>query len=103
MRHVLVRYTVRKDQAEENARLIREVFAALKRTAPSLTYSAYLLEDGVTFVHIASMMDGADNPLQRLAEFKAFTAGVRERCDIPPATTVLREIGSYSSDEAWSR
>lgn len=103
-RQVMVRYTVRKDQADENARLIGDVFAALGRTAPSgLTYSAYMLEDGVTFVHVASMADGANNPLQQLPEFKAFTAGVKERCEIPPATTTLREIGSYSAEDAWSR
>ena len=106
MRHVMVRYTVRKDQAEENARLIGEVFSALRRAAPlGLTYSTYTLDDGVTFVHVASMIEGAppDNPLQRLAEFKAFTAGVKERCEVPPVTTTLREIGSYSAEGAWSR
>lgn len=101
MRHVMVRYTVRKDQAEENARLIGEVFAALRRAAPpGLTYSAYTFDDGVSFVHVASMVDGANNPLQQLAEFKAFTAGVKERCEVPPATTTLREIGSYSAEDA---
>ena len=104
MRQVMVRYTVRKDQVEENARLIREVFAALRRTAPpGLTYSTYTLEDGVTFVHVASMVDGANNPLQQLAEFKAFTAGVKERCEVLPVTTTLREVGSYSADAVWSR
>jgi hypothetical protein len=100
----MVRYTVRADQAQENARLIGEVFAALRRTTPpGLAYSAYTLEDGVSFVHVASMSDGANNPLQQLAEFKAFTAGVKERCEIPPVTTTLREVGSYSSEDAWSR
>ena len=104
MRHVMVRYTVREDQAEENARLIREVFAALQRATPSgLKYSAYTLEDGVSFVHVASMIDGANNPLQQLPEFKAFTAGVKERCVVPPVTTILREIGSYSAEDGWSR
>jgi hypothetical protein len=104
MRHVMVRYTVRKEQAAENARLVREVFAALKRTAPpGLTYSTYRLEDEVTFVHIASMIAGVDNPLQQLKEFKAFTAGVKERCEVLPVTTILHEIGSYSAEGAWSR
>ena len=104
MRHVMVRYTVRQDQAAENARLIGEVFAELRRTAPpGLAYSAYTLEDGVSFVHVASMLDGANNPLQQLAAFKAFTAGVKERCDVPPVTTTLRAIGGYSSEDVWPR
>jgi hypothetical protein len=96
MRQIMVQYTVRADQAEENARLIREVFASLARNAPAgLTYSSFRLDDGVSFVHIAAVADAASNPLQQLAEFKAFTARVKERCDIPPRTSVLQEIGSY--------
>lgn len=98
MRTLMVRYTTRPDQAEENARLIKEVFAALNRTAPpGLTYASYRLDDGVSFVHIATVADPANNPLQQLAEFKAFTAGVKERCEVPPVSSVLHEMGSYES------
>lgn len=98
MRTLMVRYTTRPDQAEENARLIKEVFAALNRTAPAgLTYAAYRLDDGVSFVHIATVADPANNPLQQLAEFKAFTAGVKGRCEVPPVSSVLQEMGSYES------
>ncbi len=93
----MVRYTTRADQAEENARLIREVFESLQKTAPGgITYAAYRLEDGVSFVHIASIDDPATNPLQSLAAFKAFTAGVKDRCDVAPVNAVLHEVGSYS-------
>lgn len=98
MRTLMVRYTTRPDQAEENARLIKEVFAALNRAAPpGLTYAAYRLDDGVSFVHVATVADPANNPLQQLAEFKAFTAGVKERCEVPPASSVLHEVGSYGA------
>jgi hypothetical protein len=98
MKHVMVKYTTRPDQAEENARLITEVFASLRRTAPAgLTYASYRLDDGVSFVHIASVDDPDNNPLPQLAEFKTFVAGVRGRCENPPATSALHEIGSYSA------
>jgi len=98
VRQVMVRYTTRADRAEENAALIRGVFEALRASATAgLTYSSYRLDDGVGFVHIASMNDAANNPLQALAEFKAFTAGIKDRCDVPPVTTVLHEVGSYSA------
>ena len=98
MRTLMVRYTTRPDQAEENARLITEVFAALNRAAPpGLTYASYRLDDGVSFVHIATVADPANNPLQQLAEFNAFTAGVKDRCDVPPVSTVLHEVGSYDT------
>jgi hypothetical protein len=94
----MVRYTTRADQAEENARLIREVFQSLRESEPSgITYAAYRLEDGVSFVHIASILDPANNPLQSLAAFKAFTSGVKDRCDVAPVTSVMNEVGSYSS------
>ena len=97
MRQVMVKYTTRADQAEENARLIREVFESLRMTAPAgITYAAYRLEDGVSFVHIATIEDPAANPLQSLAAFKAFTAGVRDRCDIAPVISVLQQVGSYA-------
>ncbi len=97
MRQVMVRYTTRADQAEENARLIRAVFERLRETAPAgITYASYRLDDGFSFVHIASIDDPANNPLQALAEFKAFTAGVKDRCDVAPVTSVLHEVGSYS-------
>ncbi len=98
MRQIMVRYTTRADRAAENARLIREVFESLRTTAPSgIAYAAYQLDDGVSFVHIASIDDPANNPLQNLAEFAAFTAGVKDRCEVAPVTSVLHEVGSYSA------
>lgn len=98
VRHLMVRYTVRADLADENARLITDVFESLRRTAPpGLRYASYRLEDGVSFVHIASVEDPDNNPLLQLAAFKAFTAGARDRCDVPPVTSVLHEVGSYSA------
>jgi hypothetical protein len=97
MKHVMVRYTTRADRADENARLIVDVFESLRRTAPpGLTYASYRLDDGVSFVHIASLENPDNNPLRQLAAFQAFTAGVRDRCEVPPVTSALQEVGRYS-------
>jgi hypothetical protein len=97
MRHVMVRYTTRPDRAEENARLIEAVFESLRRSAPpGLTYASYRFDDGASFVHVASIANPEQNPLRQLAEFNAFTAGIKERCDAPPVTTVLNQVGHYS-------
>lgn len=97
MKQIMVRYKTQADRAEENARLIREVFESLRESAPAgVSYASYRLEDGVSFVHIASIDDPANNPLQSLAAFKAFTAGVKDRCEVAPVTSVLQELGSYS-------
>jgi hypothetical protein len=97
MRRVMVRYTVKPDQAEENERRIRAVFAELQRDKPSaLRYATFKLADGVSFVHIASVetSDG-DNPLFALDAFKHFAETIKERCVEPPVTLELQEIGSY--------
>ena len=97
MRHIMVRYKLRAECVEENTRLVEAVFDALVRSAPpGLTYATYKLDDGVSFMHVATVANPESNPLQALNEFKAFTAGVKDRCEIPPATTVLTRIGSYS-------
>ena len=97
--HTLVRYRVRNGRAAENEAAIRAVFAALERDAPpGLSYGAFLHDDGVTFVHLVS----AETPehaeaLTSLPAFEAFTAGVRDRCDAPPAVQRLSRVGLYAS------
>ena len=96
MRHVMVRYTTRAERADENARLIEKVFDRLRTTAPpGLTYASYRLDDGVSFVHVASVDNEDENPLRQLEEFREFTSGVRDRCERPPVTSELREVGRY--------
>lgn len=95
MRRVIVRYRVKPGHAERNEELVREVYEELHEARPDgLRYATFRLEDGLTFVHIAEVA-GADNPLTALGAFKAFTAGIAERCDEPPHTSALTEIGSY--------
>jgi hypothetical protein len=95
MRRVMVRYRVKSGQAEQNAALVRDVYAELAQTRPEgLRYVTYKLEDGVSFVHIASV-DGP-NPLPGLAAFQRFLEGIAERCEEPPVTVEIEEVGSFS-------
>ncbi len=53
---LVVRYRTRLECAEENARLIRDVFAEFAQTKPAgLNYRAYRLNDGVSFIHAATL------------------------------------------------
>jgi hypothetical protein len=65
MRQVMVRYKVKPDRAAENKELVRAVYAELARRRPAgLRYATFGLEDGVSFVHLASLdTDEAGNPL----------------------------------------
>src|SRR4051794_28747058 len=97
MKRLMVRYKVKADRAAENERYITAVYEQLARERPSgLRYATFKLDDGVSFVHIASH-EGTDgtNPLAELSAFKAFTDQIRDRCDEPPVAVELHDVGSY--------
>jgi hypothetical protein len=95
MRRVLVRYKVKSDRVAENEELVRAVYDELRRTEPEgLRYATFRLEDGVSFVHLASTEDGP-NPLADVPAFRRFQENIRERCDEAPVATELHEIGSF--------
>ena len=97
MKRVMVRYKLKPDQVEANEGFVRGVFEELHQTEPDgFGYATFKLDDGVSFVHIASYEDGgAGSPLLALSAFKAFTAAIRERCEEPPVTATLTEVGSF--------
>ena len=97
MNPVMVRYKVKAGKGEENEQYIRKVFEELSETRPEgLRYASFKMEDGVSFVHIASIeTDGATNPLSETAAFRAFQEKIRDRCEEPPVAVALHEIGSY--------
>ena len=97
MQSVIVQYRVRPERAEENRRLVGAVFAELAEQAPAgIRYASFQLEDGVSFVHVASIetADGS-NPLATIAAFAEFTREIGERCDEPPAAQGAEIVGSY--------
>ena len=101
MKRTMVRYTVKPEQAARNEELVRGVYDELHRTAPSdLHYATFVQEDGVSFVHIASIeTEDGRNPLTETSAFQAFVQDIGDRCDLPPVSVGLREIGSY---EFWA-
>ena len=95
MRQVMVRYKVKPDRAAENEALVRAVYEELAETEPDgLRYATFRLDDGVSFVHLATV-EGDHNPLAETAAFARFQADVRDRCEEPPVVTELHEVGSY--------
>jgi L-rhamnose mutarotase len=97
MKRVVVRYKVKPGRADENAELIKAVFADLAETSPAgLRYASFVADDGLTFVHVASIeTDDDSNPLAASAAFKAFQAEIKDRCEEPPQATWMTEVGSY--------
>ncbi len=70
----VVRYTTRPERADENQALVEKVFGELAERRPDgLRYATFRLEDGVTFVHVASVdTEDGSNPLAATAAFGAF-------------------------------
>ncbi len=96
---VMVRYTTHPEQADENERLIRAVFADLAEHRPDgLHYAVTRLEDGVTFVHLATF-EGEVNPLTVSSAFGEFVSGIADRCVEPPESTAGTPIGRYPGPE----
>ena len=94
-RTLVVRYETHPGTADENERLVKQVFAELAADDPGgLRYLTLRLADGVTFLHIATL-EGEDNPLGRSAAFAAFQEGIGERCSVPPAPSQATIVGSY--------
>ena len=92
---VMVRYKVKPDQAAENERLIKAVFAELaEKKTPGIRYNTYKLPDGVSFVHLATV-EVEPNPLFALETFKRFSGTIQERCEEPPVTLQLTEVGAH--------
>ena len=97
MKQVMVRYKVKPEHAARNEELVRRVYEELEQTAPDgIRYATFALEDGVSFVHVASFEhDNGQNPLMEVAAFRAFQENIADRCDEPPHVTNMREVGSY--------
>lgn len=97
----VVSYRVHPGRGEENAALVRAVFEELHRTRPAgIDYATLLLEDGVSFLHVAA--EGSGARLGQLDAFRAFQAGAPERTEAPPDFTSATLIGEYRASAALS-
>jgi hypothetical protein len=91
----MVRYQTRPDAADENQRLVEQVFAQLAAEDPGdIRYASFRLADGVSFVHVVVTEDES-RPLQGLSAFKEFLSTIDERCVEGPTSSDVTVVGSY--------
>ena len=91
----VIRYTTTPDSAEENARLVGDVYSELARERPQgLRYATFRLDDGVSFVHLA-VLDAGVNPLATSAAFAAFQSDIAARLVAGPVQADATVVGSY--------
>jgi acyl dehydratase len=92
----VIRYTTKPESADENARLVRDVYAELARDNPEgLRYATFRLDDGVTFLHVA-LLDGDENPLTTSRAFAEFQSAIGERLAEGPIQAEATVVGSYN-------
>ena len=96
MKRTLIRYKTKPEMADKNAELVAAVFAELKAAQPDgVRYLTLRLEDD-SFVHIVeTAADDGSSPIPKLAAFKAFQSGIRERCAEPPVVRGATIVGNY--------
>ncbi len=91
----VIRYTTRPEAADENAKLVEDVFAELAQTRPAgLHYATFRLGDGTEFMHVLVAEEGS-TALTDTAAFQRFQEGIRSRCAAPPQFEQATVVGSY--------
>ncbi len=91
----VIRYRTKPEYAEDNARMIAAVFDELtERDVPGIRYTAWRLDDGVSFLHVA-VLDGDDNPLESSPAFARFQADIGDRLADGPFPATATVVGSY--------
>jgi len=91
----VIRYRTRPECADDNARLIEAVFEELAAGGVTgIRYTALRLDDGVSFLHVAVVVDGV-NPLESSPAFAAFQSGLGARLEEGPFPAAATVVGSH--------
>ena len=93
----VIRYKTKPERADENQRLVEDVYAELAARDPGgMRYATLRLADGATFIHIF-MTDSDDTPntMGDIAAFVEFQRELAQRCVEQPAAQAATLVGSY--------
>ena len=93
----VIRYRTKPESADENQRLVEDVYAELAARDPGgMRYATFRLADGVTFIHIfMTDNDETPNTMGDIAAFVEFQRELAERCVEQPAAQAATVVGSY--------
>ncbi len=97
MKAVKVQYTVQASYAETNKKNIQKVMADLQALGnPGIRYSAFVLEDGKTFVHLAMYPNEETAAIvPNLESFQSFRQQLKaSQPKAPPKAQDLTLVGS---------
>ena len=98
MHRKVISYQTKPESTDENAALIRKVFAELKAAAPAgVSYMVLRTEDGVFTHHVAYESEEANDRLTDLPAFDAFRADGAARRLTGPDSRDVELIGFYGT------
>jgi hypothetical protein len=93
----LIRYTTKPELADQNQRLVENVYEELRAKDPGgVHYATFRLADGVTFLHLFTTdSDDRDKTLGSIAAFTEFLRDLPQRCAVAPVAEDITVVGSY--------
>ena len=87
---------IRAESVTEVQAAAKKMFAAINAAQPEgIRYAWWVLPDGETFVALAQLDDGVENPIPGFPEFREIQEGLEGWLAEPPNTQPLTVIGSY--------
>ncbi len=94
MDRLLLHYTVRPEARQEHLQLLRAVYEELEHLGPDdFSWVTYQLEEENEFLEVATA-PALPGPLPELATFRAYRAGLEERCS-DRSVSSLEVVGAY--------
>ncbi len=93
----LIRYKTKPEFADENQRLVEQVYRELRARDPGgVHYATLRLADGVTFLHLFTTdSDESAKTLGSIAAFAEFQQDLLQRCAEAPVAQDVVVVGSY--------
>lgn len=99
MNQAMYRYKVKAGEAAQNEALVRAVFDELHQIGPDgLRYATFVLDDGVSFIHLVETEADGPSPLLDVPAFQIFQDKFGERVEEEPIRDELRLVGVYGFD-----
>src|SRR6266568_2240691 len=96
MSTMMLTVSVKPESRAEVEAAVAEMFSAIQRKQPKgVRYASCRLGDSDTFV-ILLQLEGNENPLPAVPEFRAFQENLKNWLAGPPASEQLTVVGSYN-------
>ena len=87
---------VRAERVTDVQAAANKMFAALNAAQPEgIRYAWSVLPDGETFIALAQLDDGVENPISGFFEFQELQEGLKDWLAETPTSQPLTVVGSY--------